>query len=130
MVLVILVYTLLPVSKLFLLVPLFGLFLTIYVTSAICTMFVQFQLFYTPNLAIHYDHDTLTGLLLRPLMLKVKSIENFTSPEKSQFSAAFGTWKSGVRKSFDFSQQKTHLYVNPRRRTRVNVNPPLDRGYM
>ena len=41
-------------------------------------------------------------LLMRPLMLKAKSSENFLSPKNGQILAVFGVWGSGVRKSFNF----------------------------
>jgi len=43
-------------------------------------------------------------------MLKAKSSENFVPPQKCQILAVFGTWGSGLRKSFDF-YFKIHIYT-------------------
>jgi len=49
-------------------------------------------------------------LLMRPLMLKAKSSENFVPSQKCQILVVLGAWWSGVRKSFDF-YCKRHIYT-------------------
>jgi len=52
-------------------------------------------------------------LLMRPLMLKVKSSENFVPPPKCQILAVFWAWGQGLEKVLIFTA-KAHLYVDPR----------------
>jgi len=52
---------------------------------------------------------------MTPLMLNVKSSENFLSPDpKVPNFGGFGAWGQGLEKSFDF-YCKRHIYADPRR---------------
>ena len=82
------------------------IFLTIYVTSAICTMFVQFQLFYNSLLHLHVeveyfdDREPLTAVLAHFLCtcaetaLFMLSVQHLLSPSFSS------TWISYLYGNF------------------------------